>query len=92
LARTTITSLTTWIVLWSLFIFGGDVIRSFVAAMIFGIAIGTYSSIFIAAPVLIYMRVRGDQFDKGGETAAEGTARTPAAAPSARETKPAPQK
>ncbi len=61
LARTTITSLTTWIVLWALFIFGGDVIRSFVGAMIFGIAIGTYSSIFIAAPVLIFMRLRGEQ-------------------------------
>jgi preprotein translocase SecF subunit len=61
LARTTITSLTTWIVLWALFIFGGDVIRSFVGAMIFGIAIGTYSSIFIAAPVLIYFRLRGEQ-------------------------------
>ena len=61
LARTTITSLTTWIVLWALFIFGGDVIRSFVGAMIFGIAIGTYSSIFIAAPVLIFMQLRGEQ-------------------------------
>jgi preprotein translocase SecF subunit len=63
LARTTITSLTTWIVLWALFIFGGDVIRSFVGAMIFGIAIGTYSSIFIAAPVLIYFRLRGEQLE-----------------------------
>jgi len=61
LARTTITSLTTWLVLWALFFFGGTVIQSFVAAMIFGIAIGTYSSIFIAAPVLIYFRVRGGQ-------------------------------
>ena len=61
LARTTITSLTTWVVLWSLFVFGGDVIRSFVAAMIFGVAIGTYSSIFIAAPVLIFMRLRSEQ-------------------------------
>lgn len=63
LARTTVTSLTTWIVLWALFIFGGDVIRSFVAAMIFGVAIGTYSSIFIAAPVLIFMRLRPEQLE-----------------------------
>lgn len=64
LSRTTITSLTTWITLWALFIFGGEVIRSFVAAMIFGVAIGTYSSIFIAAPVLIFFKLRGDQFEK----------------------------
>ena len=64
LARTTVTSLTTWIALWALFVFGGDVIRSFIAAMIFGVAVGTYSSIFIAAPVLIFMRLRGDQLDK----------------------------
>jgi preprotein translocase SecF subunit len=64
LTRTTVTSLTTWIALWALFVFGGDVVRSFVAAMIFGVAVGTYSSIFIAAPVLIFMRLRGDQLDK----------------------------
>jgi preprotein translocase SecF subunit len=76
LARTTITSLTTWIVLWALFIFGGDVIRSFVGAMIFGIAIGTYSSIFIAAPVLIFMRLRGDQMDKADDKTDAGRAVT----------------
>jgi preprotein translocase subunit SecF len=76
LARTTITSLTTWIVLWALFIFGGDVIRSFVGAMIFGIAIGTYSSIFIAAPVLIFMRLRGDQLDSVEDKADGGRAVT----------------
>lgn len=63
LARTTITSLTTWIALWALFIFGGEVIRSFIAAMIFGVAIGTYSSIFIAAPILVYFRLRSEQFE-----------------------------
>jgi len=79
LARTTITSLTTWLVLWALFIFGGDVIRSFVGAMIFGIAIGTYSSIFIAAPVLIFMRLRGDQLESADDkTDAGRTAPGPA--------------
>ncbi len=58
LSRTTQTSLTTMLALLALFFFGGEVIRSFVAAMIFGVAIGTYSSIYIAAPVLIYFKLR----------------------------------
>jgi preprotein translocase subunit SecF len=58
LSRTTQTSLTTILALLALFFFGGEVIRSFVAAMIFGVAIGTYSSIYIAAPVLIYFKLR----------------------------------
>ena len=60
LARTTTTSLTTLLALLALLIFGGSVIRSFVAAMIFGIVIGTYSSIYIAAPLLIYFKLRPD--------------------------------
>ncbi len=60
LARTTTTSAMTLIALLALFFFGGTVIRSFVSAMIFGIIIGTYSSIFIAAPVLIFFKLRGD--------------------------------
>lgn len=58
LTRTVTTSLTTVLVLLALFIFGGTVIRSFVAAMIFGVVIGTYSSIYIAAPVLIFFNLR----------------------------------
>ena len=76
LARTTITSLTTWLVLWALFIFGGDVVRSFVGAMIFGIAIGTYSSIFIAAPVLIFTRLRGEQLHPVEDKTDAGRAKT----------------
>ncbi|MCE9649312.1 MAG: protein translocase subunit SecF [Parvibaculum sp.] len=53
LSRTIMTSVTTLIALLSLFIFGGEVIRSFTFAMIFGILIGTYSSIYVAAPVLM---------------------------------------
>jgi preprotein translocase subunit SecF len=53
LSRTIMTSVTTLIALFSLFIFGGEVIRSFTFAMIFGILIGTYSSIYVAAPVLM---------------------------------------
>jgi SecD/SecF fusion protein len=58
LRRTTITALTTLLALFALFLFGGEVIRSFTAAMIFGVAIGTYSSIFIAAPLLILFNLR----------------------------------
>ena len=58
LSRTTMTSFTTFLALLALFIFGGEVIRSFVAAMLFGVIIGTYSSIYIAAPVLIYFKLR----------------------------------
>lgn len=53
LSRTIMTSVTTLIALLALFIFGGEVIRSFTFAMIFGILIGTYSSIYVAAPVLM---------------------------------------
>lgn len=53
LSRTVMTAVTTLIALTALAFFGGEVIRSFTIAMIFGVAIGTYSSIFIAAPVLI---------------------------------------
>jgi preprotein translocase subunit SecF len=58
LSRTVITSVTTIIALVALAIFGGDVIRGFCLAMLFGVVIGTYSSIFIAAPILIYLGVR----------------------------------
>jgi SecD/SecF fusion protein len=58
LARTTMTSVTTFLALLSLFLLGGEVIRSFVASMLFGVFIGTFSSIFIAAPVLILFHLR----------------------------------
>jgi SecD/SecF fusion protein len=58
LARTAMTSVTTFLALLSLFVFGGEVIRSFVASMLFGVFIGTFSSIFIAAPVLILVHLR----------------------------------
>ncbi|MFP1632482.1 protein translocase subunit SecDF [Zhengella sp. ZM62] len=58
LARTVMTSVTTLLALLALFMFGGEVIQSFTAAMIFGVVIGTYSSIFIAAPLLILFNLR----------------------------------
>jgi preprotein translocase SecF subunit len=57
LSRTTVTSLTTLLALFSLFFFGGEVIRGFTAAMIWGVLVGTYSSIFIAAPLLLQLGV-----------------------------------
>lgn len=60
LSRTVMTSVTTLIALFSLYIFGGEVIRGFTFAMIFGIIVGTYSSIFVAAPVLNLLGVKRD--------------------------------
>jgi len=53
LSRTIITSLTTLLAALSLFFFGGEVIHDFALAMIIGIVTGTYSSIFVASPILI---------------------------------------
>jgi SecD/SecF fusion protein len=58
LSRTTLTSVTTTLALLALVLFGGEVIRSFTMAMLFGVVFGTYSSIFIAAPLLILFRLR----------------------------------
>ena len=55
LSRTIITSLTTFFVVLILFLFGGEVIHTFSFAMIIGVLIGTYSSIFVASPVVIKM-------------------------------------
>ncbi len=60
LSRTVMTSVTTLIALFSLYIFGGEVIRGFTFAMIFGIVVGTYSSIFVAAPILNIFGVKRD--------------------------------
>ena len=64
LPRTILTSVTTLLALFALFIFGGEVLRSFVSAMIFGVIVGTYSSIFIAAPVLIMFRLRPESIER----------------------------
>jgi preprotein translocase subunit SecF len=72
LTRTTNTALTTLIALLALYIFGGEVIRSFTFAMLFGVVVGTYSSIFIAAPVLIFLdpQLAGDRSAKDDEAEA----------------------
>lgn len=58
LSRTILTGVTTLLALTALYLFGGEVIRSFTFAMIFGILVGTYSSIFVAGPLLILFRLR----------------------------------
>lgn len=58
LSRTILTSSTTLVALISLILFGGEVLKSFSIATFFGIVVGTYSSIYISAPILIYMDPR----------------------------------
>jgi preprotein translocase subunit SecF/SecD/SecF fusion protein len=69
LSRTLMTSATTLVVLTALYVFGGEVIRNFSFAMLFGVIIGTYSSIFIAAPILSYFGVKRDWSGLGNEGA-----------------------
>jgi preprotein translocase SecF subunit len=71
LSRTLLTSITTLIALLILFFFGGEVIKGFSFGMIWGVLVGTYSSIFIATPLLIYMNLRRSIFDDEDE--AEGS-------------------
>jgi preprotein translocase subunit SecF len=60
LSRTVMTSVTTLLALVSLFILGGDVIRGFVFAMIWGVLVGTYSSVFVASSTLLHLGVKRD--------------------------------
>ena len=60
LGRTLVTSLTTLLVLFSLYILGGELIKNFALALIFGVIIGTYSSIYIASNALIMMGLSKD--------------------------------
>lgn len=62
LARTLMTSVTTLLALLALFFLGGENIRGFTAAMIWGVVIGTYSSIFVASPVLNALKVSREAF------------------------------
>ena len=57
LSRTLTTSLTTLLALLALFIFGGNVISGFIIALIWGVILGTYSSLYIASPALLILNV-----------------------------------
>ena len=76
-SRTILTGLTTLMALLALYFFGGDVIASFVFPIIIGLFIGTYSSLFVAGPMLILFKLRPDMFDtdkEKAEVAKEATA------------------
>ena len=69
LPRTIMTATTVFLALLALFFLGGHVIRSFSAAMIWGIFVATYSSIFICSPMLIYLGVRAETLDSPADSA-----------------------
>ena len=68
LPRTIKTSVTTLLALISIYFFGGEILKGFSFALIWGVIIGTYSSIFVAAPILLMIGV-----DRKSETAAAKT-------------------
>ena len=67
LARTIITSVTTLLALFSIYILGGEILRGFSFAMILGVIIGTYSSIFVASPILKFFKVSYKTLEKEEE-------------------------
>tara|TARA_B100000686_G_scaffold4187_1_gene4248 strand:- start:438 stop:1340 length:903 start_codon:yes stop_codon:yes gene_type:complete len=67
LSRTIITSTTTLLALLSIFILGGEILRGFALAMIIGVLVGTYSSIFVASPILKYLNVSFKTIEKDKE-------------------------
>lgn len=70
LSRTLLTSITTLLALFILYFFGGEVLKGFSFAMIWGVLVGTYSSLLVATPLLIQMRLRRSAFsDDDGEEA-----------------------
>ena len=71
LPRTIMTATTVILALLALFFLGGHVIRSFSAARLWGVCVATYSSIFICSPMLIYLGVRADTFDRGADAETE---------------------
>jgi preprotein translocase subunit SecF len=68
LARTVMTSLTTLLALIALFVFGGPVIRGFTFAMIWGVLVGTYSTIYIASPLLLHLNLRRESVAPATQT------------------------
>jgi preprotein translocase subunit SecF len=77
LPRTIMTATTVFLALLSLAIFGGQVIRSFSLAMIWGIVVATYSSVFICSPMLIYLGLRNEDSERAGSSASEDAVRKP---------------
>ncbi len=75
LPRTILTSVTTMLALIALYVFGGEVLRGFTFTMIWGVIVGTYSSIFIASPVLILLGTEREKAGVKAEAAAAAAAR-----------------
>ena len=73
LSRSILTSVTTLLALIALYVFGGEVLRSFVFAMIWGVVVGTYSTIFVAAPLLMWLGLRTSDVRAPGEPDPEDT-------------------
>jgi preprotein translocase subunit SecF len=69
LSRTILTGVTTLVVLVALFFLGGTVIHDFAFALIVGVVVGTYSSIYVASPVLLLWEARSSQTGKGKKNA-----------------------
>jgi preprotein translocase subunit SecF len=65
LSRTLLTSVTTLLVVLCLLVFGGEVVRPFALAMFFGIMVGTYSSVFVASPTLLWLERRFGDAEEG---------------------------
>jgi SecD/SecF fusion protein len=70
LSRTILSSLTTWLVVIVLYIFGGQGVHLFAFVMVVGVVVGTYSSIYVASPLLLL-------FGEGGKATARATDRPP---------------
>jgi preprotein translocase subunit SecF len=73
LPRTIMTATTVFLALLALILFGGEVIKSFSLAMMWGIFVGTYSSIFICSPILIYLGVRSETREPASKPDAAGS-------------------
>ena len=70
LSRTIMTAVTTGIALTAMLIFGGDVIRDFVIAMLFGVVVGCYSTIYVAKNIVLWLGVKRDWSKKDPKLAA----------------------
>lgn len=79
LSRTIMTAVTTGIALTAMLIFGGDVIREFVVAMLFGVFVGCYSTIYVAKNIVLWLGVKRDWAKPGEKKDKPATEEIPAA-------------
>ena len=67
------TALTTLLAGLALAVFGGEVIKGFSWAIVFGVIVGTYSSVYVASPTLIYLKLRREDDTAAGDVPVEAT-------------------